>query len=433
MNHAEQHSRADRIRLSWLGWQLPPVLEAQFRRETDPDRNRRIRWWHGVGMVINSITFLLALWSVPELWQLSALMYLGIVMPILFVSRRSLAAPTARRWEMVASFLPVLAAYLAWLTVFALSPAFEFAHSMSLLAMGIIWIGAPIPLRVPEAMLVVVLALLLGGAINVAGAVLRDAPFKHPQLVVFSLVMIALSLVSRMESERRSRQTFLSGLLLRRRAEELEGANVQLETLSNTDPLTGLYNRRFLEDRLAAFWEERALVAAPMAALMIDIDHFKNVNDTFGHPQGDRCLVAVAQEIARNLRRQQDFVARYGGEEFVALLAADEPEARASAERIRSRISELSIPGFGPSRQQFVTVSIGVAVAYPATSDATPIALITAADAALLSAKQTGRNRVVISGGTAGERAAVEKVSGLEPDVAVTNQPTTKRDRMCDR
>jgi diguanylate cyclase (GGDEF)-like protein len=421
MNHAEQPSSEDRMRLSWLGWQLPPVLEAQFRRETDPDRNRRIRWWHGVGVVINSITFLLALWSVPELWRLSVLMYLGLVMPILFVSRYSLAAPAARRQEMVASFLPGLAACLAWLTVFALSPAFEFAHSMSLLAVGIIWIGAPIPLRVPEAMLVVALALLLGGAINVAGAVLHDAPFKHPQFVVFSLVMIALSLVSRLESERRSRQTFLSGLLLRHRAEELE-------IRSNTDPLTGLYNRRFLEDRLATFWEECALVAAPMAALMIDIDHFKNVNDTLGHPQGDRCLVAVAQEIARNLRRQQDFVARYGGEEFVVLLAADEPEARASAERIRSRISELSIPGFSPSRQQFVTVSIGVAIMYPSRLDATPIALIAAADAALLSAKQAGRNRIVVGGVAAEERVtALERVGRPESDVAMTDQSTIPR------
>jgi diguanylate cyclase (GGDEF)-like protein len=405
VNHGEQPSPADSIRLSWWGWQLPIALEAEFRRETDADRNRRIRWWHGVGMVINGITFLLALWSVPELWQLTVLVYFGLVMPILFVSRRSLVAPTARRREMVASFLPVLATYLAGLTVFALSPAFEFAHSMSLLAMGIIWIGAPIPLRVPEAMLLVALALLLGGAINVVGALLRDAPFEHPQLVVFSLVMIVLSLVSRLESERRSRQTFLIGLLLRRRAEELEHANAQLEIRSNTDPLTGLYNRRFLEERLAAFWEESALMAAPIAALMIDIDHFKKVNDAFGHPQGDRCLVAVAQEIARSLRRQHDFVARYGGEEFVVLMAADEAEARASAERIRTRISELAIPGFGPSRQPFVTVSIGVAVMYPATSDATPIALIAAADEALLSAKQTGRNRVVVGEQAGGMRA----------------------------
>jgi diguanylate cyclase (GGDEF)-like protein len=233
--------------------------------------------------------------------------------------------------------------------------------------------------------------------------------------------MIALSLVSRLESERRSRQTFLSGLLLRRRAEELE-------IRSNTDPLTGLYNRRFLEDRLATFWEECALVAAPMAALMIDIDHFKNVNDTLGHPQGDRCLVAVAQEIARNLRRQQDFVARYGGEEFVVLLAADEPEARASAERIRSRISELSIPGFSPSRQQFVTVSIGVAIMYPSRLDATPIALIAAADAALLSAKQAGRNRIVVGGVAAEERVtALERVGRPESDVAMTDQSTIPR------
>ncbi len=402
MNHEEQPSPADNIRLSWWGWQLPPALEAQFRRETDADRDRRIRWWHGVGLVINSITFLLALWSVPELWQLSVAMYLGLVIPILFVSRHWLAAPVARRREMVASFLPVLATYLAGLTVFALSPAFEFAHSMSLLAMGIIWIGAPIPLRVPEAVLVVVLALLLGGAINVVGVVLRDAPFEHPQLVVFSLVMIALSLVSRLESERRSRQTFLSGLLLRHHAEELEHANAQLETRSNTDPLTGLYNRRYLEDHLAAFWDESALMAAPIAALMIDIDLFKKVNDTFGHQEGDRCLVAVAQEIARSLRRKQDFVARYGGEEFVVLIAADEAEALASAERIRLRISELVIPGFGFSRQQFVTVSIGVAVMYPAMSDATPGALIAAADTALLSAKRTGRNRVVVGAKAAG-------------------------------
>jgi diguanylate cyclase (GGDEF)-like protein len=417
MNHAEQPSPDDRVRLSWWGWQLSPVLEAQFRSETDPDRNRRIRWWHGVGVVINGITFLLALWSVPELWRLSVPMYLGLVMPILFVSRRLLAAPAARRWEMVASFLPVLAACLAWLTVFALSPAFEFAHSMSLLAMGIIWTGAPIPLRVPEAILVVALALLLGGAINVAGVVLRDAPFEHPQFVVFSLIMISLLLLSRLESERRSRQTFLMGLLLRRRAAELE-------TRSNTDPLTGLHNRRFLEHRLATLWTECALVAAPMTALMIDIDHFKNVNDTFGHPQGDRCLIAVAQEIARNLPGQQDFVARYGGEEFVVLLTADESEARASAERIRSRISELSIPGLGTSRQQFLTVSIGVAVMYPARLDASPIALIAAADAALLNAKQTGRNRIVVGGVAAGERVtALENVGRLESNVAPTDQP----------
>jgi diguanylate cyclase (GGDEF)-like protein len=424
MNREEQPSPEDRTRLSWRGWQLPPALEAEFGRERHAGRIRLIRWWHGVGVVVNVITFLLALWSVPQLWQLSVLLYFGLVMPIQFVCRYALAAPVARRREMVASSLPVLTTYLAGLTVFALSPAFEFAHSMSLLAMGIIWIGAPIPLRVPEAMLVVVLALLLGGAINVAGVVLRDAPFEHPQLVVFSFVMIALSLISRLESERRNRQSFLSGLLLRQRAEELEHANAQLESRSNTDPLTGLYNRRFLEDRLATFWEESALMAAPIAALMIDIDHFKQINDTFGHLEGDRCLVAVAQEIARSLRHQQDFVARYGGEEFVAVMAADQAEARGSAERIRSRISKLAIPGFDPTQPLFITVSIGVAVTYPAMSNATPIALIAAADAALLNAKRTGRNRVVVDGEAAGVDLAPTSQKPLgRPTIAEDQAP----------
>jgi diguanylate cyclase (GGDEF)-like protein len=98
-------------------------------------------------------------------------------------------------------------------------------------------------------------------------------------------------------------------------------------------------------------------------------------------------------------------VARYGGEEFVVLLEADEAEARALAERSRSRISELVMPGLDHSRKPPVTVSIGVAAMYPALSDADPMALIAAADAALLTAKQTGRNRVVVRGETARMRA----------------------------
>jgi diguanylate cyclase (GGDEF)-like protein len=405
MTQIAQPWPAESIRLSWWRWRLPRVLEAEFRRETDAERNQRIRWWHGVGVIVNGFNFLLALWSVPELWQLSVLLYFGVVMPILFVSRHLLAAPLPRWQEMVSSFLPVLATHLALLIMFALSPAFEFPHSMSLLAMGILWIGAPIPMRVPEAVLFVGLAVLLGGAINVVGVVLRDAPFEHPQFVIFSLVVTAMLVVNRLESERRNRQTFLIGLLLRHRAEKLEHANSELEIRSHTDALTGLPNRRFFEEQLAARWEQSALRAAPMAALMIDVDHFKNINDTYGHPEGDRCLAAVAQEIAGSLRNRQDFVARYGGEEFVVLLEADEAEARALAERSRSRISELVIPGLDHSRKPPVTVSIGVAAMYPALSDADPMALIAAADAALLTAKQTGRNRVVVRGETARMRA----------------------------
>jgi diguanylate cyclase (GGDEF)-like protein len=414
MDQGEQPSPANSIRLSWWRWQLPRALETQFRRETDAERNRQIRWWLGVGVVVNSINFLLALWSVPELWLLSVLLYFGFVMPTLFVSRHLLAGPLARRREMVASFLPVLATHLTLLTVFALSPAFEFPHSMSLLAMSVIGIGAPIPLRVPETVLTVALALLLGGAINVVGAILHDAPFEYSQFVVFNLVVIALSLVSRLESERHSRQTFVKGLFLRRRAEDLEYANAQLEIRSNTDALTGLYNRRFFEERLEALWEQSALTGTYIAALMIDIDGFKNINDSLGHQEGDRCIAAVAQEIARSTRHDQDFVARYGGDEFVVLMpATNEAAAHTSAERIRLRISKLAISGVSPSRPQPVTISIGVAVMYPTMSDANPTALIGAADAVLLEAKKTGRNQVVMGGDAAGVRAGTLARSAL--------------------
>lgn len=202
-------------------------------------------------------------------------------MPSLLVCHHVLAR-SLRRWQQgLASFLPLLLSILAVLIMFALSPAHDFEHSMSLLAMGIIRSGAPIPLQVPDAMMFVARALLLAGGINVVAFVLHDAPFEHPQRVVFSLVMIALSLVSRVESERRSRETFVRGLLLRRHAEELERAKEELEIRSNTDALTGLFNRRFLWDRLPTLWAERALNAAPVTALMIDIDYFTFINDTY--------------------------------------------------------------------------------------------------------------------------------------------------------
>ncbi len=404
MNQVQQPSPADNFRFARFGWRLPPVLEGQFRRETAASRKRLIRGWHGIGAAVNGIAFLVALWSVPELWQLNVLIYFGIVMPSLLVCHRVLAGSLWRWQERLASFLPLLLSILAMLTMFALSPAHDFEHSISLLAMGIVWSGAPIPLQVPDAIIFVALALLLGGGINVVGFVLHDAPFEHPQLVIFGLVMIALALVSRVESERRSRDTFVRGLLLSRHAAELERAKEQLEIRSNTDALTRVFNRHFLQSRLPALWAERTLNRAPVAALMIDIDHFKFINDTYGHPQGDRCLVAVAQEITRNVRHD-DVVARYGGEEFLVLMADNESEAHAAAERIRLRISECAIPGFDPSKQQSVTVSIGVAAMDPTAPDATPVALIDAADAALLSAKRTGRNRVVVAGEPAKERA----------------------------
>lgn len=162
----------------------------------------------------------------------------------------------------------------------------------------------------------------------------------------------------------------------------------ELRRLSTTDPLTGLHNRRHLDDTLAGEFERAKRYVQPLAVLMADVDHFKRVNDEHGHDAGDRVLREVAATLKGALRHS-DVACRYGGEEFVAIL----PNTSASgamqvAERLRRDVESREISGLR------VTISVGVAV-HPDGGAATPAALVECADAALYRAKHQGRNRVV--------------------------------------
>ncbi|HEX7079979.1 MAG TPA: DUF484 family protein [Gammaproteobacteria bacterium] len=164
-----------------------------------------------------------------------------------------------------------------------------------------------------------------------------------------------------------------------------------------TDPLTGWSNRRYLEARLREEIARCRRSGAPMACLMIDVDHFKRVNDGFGHLVGDDILRGVADRIARQVRGS-DVAARYGGEEFVILLPGTDAHAAAAlAERIRAAVAEQPFEIGGGREPIPVTVSVGVAehAAAPAGGDAGE-ALLARADAALYAAKSGGRNMVVV-------------------------------------
>jgi diguanylate cyclase (GGDEF)-like protein len=164
-----------------------------------------------------------------------------------------------------------------------------------------------------------------------------------------------------------------------------------LENLSITDALTGIANRRHFEWRLSEEIERARRYKYPLSTLMLDLDHFKQVNDNYGHQIGDIVLQQVAQRLRRILRRT-DFLARYGGEEFI-VLAPQTPADRALilAERLRQVIAESPIP-VADNLQIHITISIGVAV-FPNHAQ-NENELVRAADAALYKAKQMGRNRV---------------------------------------
>ena len=178
------------------------------------------------------------------------------------------------------------------------------------------------------------------------------------------------------------------GVADRLRAQRL--ALTEAERRAQTDPLTGVLNRRSLIERLEAACLRARARGLPIALLFIDLDHFKQINDTFGHQAGDACLRAIIDPIHAELR-QSDVIGRYGGEEFVVILSsADAAAAGPIAQRILERVSGVSVAGFSePIR---LTCSIGIA-----TSDTLGVwgeHLIAQADAAVYVAKRMGRNRV---------------------------------------
>ncbi len=169
-----------------------------------------------------------------------------------------------------------------------------------------------------------------------------------------------------------------------------------LNAMANTDTLTGLANRRDVLQHAQQELERAQRTKRPVAFLMFDIDHFKHVNDTYGHAAGDAVLCSIA-DIARSRMRHIDKVGRIGGEEFLAILPeSDEASATGAAERLRSAIAAHPF-AVGKSHIS-VTVSIGVAVAHSDSTALTCEANLAAADSALYAAKDSGRNRIVMAG-----------------------------------
>jgi diguanylate cyclase (GGDEF)-like protein len=178
-------------------------------------------------------------------------------------------------------------------------------------------------------------------------------------------------------------------------------SNEMLKYIGLTDALTGVYNRRYIDRRLLEEIARSRRQEMPVSVLYIDIDHFKQVNDSVGHQGGDEVLREVASRIKAELRIS-DALARFGGEEFVVLLVdADRDSAGMVAERIRAGVASTTVELAG-GQVVAVTVSIGVATFAGRRSEqpmeAVAQQLLAAADAALYRAKQGGRNLVMVSG-----------------------------------
>ncbi|HEY2465428.1 MAG TPA: diguanylate cyclase [Steroidobacteraceae bacterium] len=191
-----------------------------------------------------------------------------------------------------------------------------------------------------------------------------------PLSMVAASILIALGVADRLRAQR--------------------AALSDAERRAQTDPLTGVLNRRSLIERLDAACARAKARGLPIALLFIDLDHFKQINDTFGHQAGDACLRAIVDPIHAELR-QSDVIGRYGGEEFVVILSsADAAAATPIAQRILERVAAVRVSGFGEPIS--VTCSIGIAASDTLGIWGEP--LLAQADAAVYVAKRSGRNQV---------------------------------------
>lgn len=218
-------------------------------------------------------------------------------------------------------------------------------------------------------------------------------PLAGPDGQLTHVIALTNDITGRIEMQRRLEEEMRRNIEYADRLEiqrsELQKANARLAAIAKTDGLTNLLNRAALETRLEQEFTRCKARAADISVVILDVDHFKRYNDTFGHPAGDEVLRTIAQTLQANVR-SRDFVARYGGEEFIIVLpGADRESAAMIAEKLRSAIETRSWPN------QQVTASFGVAGLGPEMDEY--MDLVAAADQALYVSKREGRNRVTLA------------------------------------
>jgi diguanylate cyclase (GGDEF)-like protein len=367
-----------RTGIPWLTFDAD--LEAEFRQTNLDENLRHIR----VNLCL-AITITLAFSAVEAmilgntLNRIPSLIHIGIVVPLLLGVLAASFSPRRHR-----IFMPLV---MAAGTV----------TGLSVVALELLASLGGVPLLFPCLILTLIFVYFMGGlmfyhalAVNMvitvvylaAGTTLQVSglEFGYDAISLVAVNIFCASVVYM--HEKTSRMRFLEAGLLRE--------------MVARDGLTGIHNRRMFDQHIQRTWQQGVRDGERVAVLLVDIDCFKDYNDRYGHQAGDECLRAVAVTLSQCARRPMDFVARYGGEEFaVVLYEASREYASEVLTRIQRSIAELNIPHEASRVASRLTVSIGAAFVLPGAKR-THEGLVQLADEALYSAKEQGRNRVVV-------------------------------------
>ena len=366
------------------GLAFPRAFELQLEHDTRRRRAQRLRSAVPTAVVIYNL-FLLPDWLlVGDQIVIALILHFAVVTPWIVLTGWLTKDDSPRLLrEGLAASIPV-AIVLQILVSFVLTSSPSASHYQYFVLLVVLFTNTTqrLPFRY---------ALAASGIILVchALAVVVSGHMSGPvAFVAMTTLAVAayLTLVSNYYLERDSRRAFLHTLRDRLR-------HAEVAAKAKRDALTDLANRHHLAARLTELWDGDEGTAAPIAVIMLDIDHFKMFNDRYGHVTGDACLKRVAACVTAELRSNDDLAVRYGGEEMLVLLPqTDTSDAIRIAERIRRSVESLGIPHEALGARRVVTISSGAAAAPASTISASE--LIAAADAALYAAKRNGRNQV---------------------------------------
>jgi diguanylate cyclase (GGDEF)-like protein len=377
----------------WL--RFPPELEARFLQDMAPERLRLIRL-SAILAAILSNTMLLSDWMmVPDQFANALRLRLLVHTPLvlLWLAFFNQMNSGKREWFGLTASMSA-GVITAFLCVASKDPLG--APYLVCLAVILLFNGGVVRMRFWIAVAVDVFLL---GVYIVALFFLDN--ISIPLMTALTLVLVSTTLFTLFGSYWLEHDERTNWLMLQQEhslLNELQQGNRRLDEISRHDPLTGLANRRYVDEFLQQVWDRARVSGDEVALLMMDIDHFKAYNDHYGHPEGDACLKDVADAIGLQLRKQGDLVGRFGGEEFIAVLnKTNLPMAWTAAERVRAGVQQLAREHAASPTEAHVTLSIGVASLCPDAGDDSPARLIAMADAALYRAKSGGRNQVSVS------------------------------------
>jgi diguanylate cyclase (GGDEF)-like protein len=369
-----------------------PDIEARFETETAQVRHRQIFIAGSVALLVfNAFLFNDYKIRAEVFYQAVFIRLLLVTLPcFVFISLIQRGVAPKVREILTASCCLIVtggASLINWQTRGEAATYSGFSFVLILISCNI-----ALPMQFKTALVASILSTLIM-AVGVFFHPTIPAIAQNSSMLIYVLCGV-MTLLANYRLELAERKSYLNYLRETLRNEAMQETNLSLQHISNSDPLTGLSNRRRFDEVFLAATDGRGPRSDKLVLLMIDIDHFKPYNDTFGHPAGDKCLQTVAHLIKEQVRGDKDVVARIGGEEFaVLLLGAGMQEAVHVAERVRKAVQSALIAHDGQEGRQWVTVSLGAALAH--TDDATSVStLMRRADEALYQAKHSGRNCV---------------------------------------